>query len=101
MHGVNKPCQDNPTRLARILMWAGFDRGAHQWREYRKLYRHTVYYCRVCSRCGAEQVQSAGPRGDGKWHDVSAPWGQQWEKEQFENAEVITVDHAHRDIRPL
>ena len=87
MQKNNHKCRNaSPHLLDRLVMWFGFDVDLHCWHEHKKIYGHTIYYCRTCE-CGADQIQSNGPMGDGKWRDVSAPWKWDWEREQFKNAQ--------------
>lgn len=81
----------SPRLLDRLAMWLGFKNDLHCWKEQQKIYGQTIYYCRTCE-CGAEQVKSAGPTGDGKWRDVSDSWLWKWEKEQFEKAKPYTEE---------
>ena len=77
----------SPRLLDRLVMWLGFSRDLHRWKPYRRQNGHILYYCRKCE-CGAEQVQNAGPSGDGKWRDINSPFRQKWEREHFDAADI-------------
>lgn len=62
-------------------------RHRHQWHEYRLIGNkgRTVFYCRKC-QCGADQIQNAGPMGDGRWQNRSQPLAHEFEREWLANA---------------
>lgn len=55
----------------------------HEWQHYTRRSRVKVYYLRKCDGCGAEQIQHAGPWGDGKWHPLSEGFRHSWEVKDF------------------
>ena len=60
--------------------------GKHNFKEFEKRSKESVYYCRVCSACGAEEIKTSGPLGDNKWRNVEDEWKWAWEKEDFDTA---------------
>ena len=86
-----KKCRHiSPSWIDRFVMWFGGKPDLHNWNFYRKQNEHAIYYCRKCE-CGANEVQNAGPMGDGKWRDVNSPFRQQWEKDMFDTAETLNA----------
>jgi hypothetical protein len=84
-----KQCRHaSPRLLDRLVTRFGFPQELHAWEPYKKRNGITLYYCRRCE-CGAEQVRNAGPMGDGKWRDVDSPFRLQWEKDHFDEAEIL------------
>jgi hypothetical protein len=88
MTKIDKCRHASPRLLDRLVMWLGFNRELHVWQLYRRQNGNILYYCRRCD-CGADQVQNAGPSGDGKWRDVDSPFRQRWEREHFDAAEIL------------
>lgn len=84
----NKCRHASPRLFDRIVMWLGFKVDLHEWTPYTRQYGDTLYFCRKCE-CGEDQVQSAGPMGDGKWRNVNLPFRYQWERDQFDAAKVL------------
>lgn len=62
----------------------------HRWRNYKMIGNegYTYFYCRECE-CGADQMQNAGPMGDGKWKDKSIPSRFSWERDWIANARRV------------
>lgn len=66
----------------------------HKWQDYVLIGNkdRTVFYCRKCE-CGLDQIQKAGPMGDGQWDDRSKPLTHEWEQEWVDNAVPYYPDH--------
>ena len=88
MNGLIKCRHISPRLLDRLKVWLGFSSELHSWLPYRRQNRRFLWFCRKCE-CGAHQVQRAGIMGDCKWHDVDLPFTFQWEREEFDAAEIL------------
>ena len=71
--------------LERIVRWLFGHR--HKWQPYRMAGNNgkTIFYCREC-RCGAQQIQNAGPMGNGGWQDRSVLLTHAWEQDWLDSA---------------
>ena len=84
-----KKCRNTSPRLFdRFVMWLGFDKDLHNWKLYRRESKYTIYYCRKCE-CGVDQVKNNGSIGNKQWQDISVPFRWDWERREFEAANII------------
>lgn len=88
MNKVKKCRHTSPSLLDRLIIWFGGMPVLHDWMLYRRQNGHTIYYCRKCE-CGANEIQNAGPMGDGKWQDINKPFKSKWERDSFNKAEIL------------
>jgi len=88
MTKLSKCHHASPRLLDRLVMWFGGTLVLHNWGLYQKQNGNIIYYCRKCE-CGANEVQNAGPMGNGKWQEISEPFGCSWEKDSFNKAKLL------------
>jgi len=87
--------QRSERRVDRLVM--RLFRHRHRWQEYRLIGNsgRTIFYCRKCP-CGVDQVQNAGPMGDGSWQDRSQPLTHNFEREWLDGAKPFRLGgHGH------
>jgi len=80
-----------------IIMWPFKHR--HKWiREERvnfNLDGLVTFFLRRC-KCGAVEIQHAGPGGDKQWHPFDGSFKTEWEREWFEKTEILAKERRRR-----